>query len=447
MAINATLGVLSIIATNKILMPILLTVARIRDPEKFRRKQERREALLDPCWRWISRTFTKPPGAVIVLLICAILLGWSIHKYSDLVVGSTQEIGVPQLRPQSQFNQDARFIASHFQLGINQLNVIAESKPNSCIRYPIMAELGRFAWYMKNVKGVRETMTVLSLVKLAFAGLNGGRLNAHVIPRNRYSLAQSMAIIPTNSGLMTTDCSAYNVYIFTDGTQAAMIKNVVGAVKHYKKYEQSSDRIKFRLASGNVGVKAATNQVIRDKEADIVLWVYAVVLLFVFLSFRTLSGLLCVCLPLALVSVSAYGIMALLGIGMQVATLPVIALGAGIGVDYGIYIYAFVAAGVRSGLSLQEAYYQTLRQTGKAVIFIGITLAISVATWIFSDLQFQAHMGEILVYMFVLNMIGAVFVLPALAYFFSHEERKHSASAVTAGADSGEDYTHTGGQS
>ncbi|MEQ9736347.1 MAG: efflux RND transporter permease subunit, partial [Algiphilus sp.] len=192
------------------------------------------------------------------------------------------------------------------------------------------------------------------------------------------------------------------------------------------------------------GVMAATNEVVEDKEIEIVLWVYAVVLLFLWLSFRTFSGVICVALPLSLVSISAYGVMATLDIGMKVATLPVIALAVGIGVDYGIYIYAQLADGLRRGLSLEEAYYQTLRKTGKAVVFTGVALGLGVSTWLFSKLQFQADMGIMLVYMFTANMFGAILVLPALARFFSKEELKHAGQDLMAGASEAEEQGYNG---
>lgn len=441
MALNATFGMLAIIITNKLLMPILLTVANIRNLEKFQAKHKWREQVLDGAWRFIARHFTSTKGAVVTLLICGVILGWSIHKKEEVVIGSTQKIGVPELKPDSRFNQDARFIANHFALGVNQLNVIAESKPNSCIRYEIMAEMDRFAWHMKNLEGVRETLTMLDLVKLAYVGLSEGRLNAQVIPRNRYALAQAFTLVPTESGLVNVDCSAYNIHLFTSGTQASLIQNVVAAVKDYRKHEQRNEQIEFRLASGNVGVKAATNEVVRNKENQIVLFVYLAIILILFSTFRTLSGVLCVILPLALVSISAYGVMVLLDIGMKVATLPVIALAAGIGVDYGVYIYAMFAAGLRKGLSLEEAYFRTLQQTGKAVVFTGIALGLSVGIWMFSDLQFQIDMGMMLVYMFTANMFGAILVLPALARFLARGERNYKGEDIFSGADEDGDET------
>lgn len=437
MAINAAFGMLAIIITNKMLMPALLTLVRIRNPEGFKRKQLAREHSGDKLWRWIAATFTSTRGAVVTLLLCGVLLGWSAYKYDDLVIGSTQA-GVPELRPDSRFNQDARFIANNFSLGVNQFNVIAEMRPNACIDYELMAEVDRFAWHMENQPGVRATLTLLDLSKLAYSGLSEGRLNAYVLPRNHFALAQATALVPTTSGLLNDDCSALNIFMFTEDHKASTIQNLVAAVEKYKA-NNDAPGVDFLLASGNVGVMAATNQVVKSKELEIVFWVYAVILLFLWLSFRTVSGVLCVVLPLSLVSVSAYGIMAVLGIGMKVATLPVIALAVGIGVDYGIYIYATLAEGLRKGLSLEEAYYQTLHKTGKAVVFTGLTLGIGVATWLFSALQFQADMGIMLMYMFTANMIGAILVLPALARFFAREEQKHLGEDITAGADDATD--------
>ena len=109
--------------------------------------------------------------------------------------------------------------------------------------------------------------------------------------------------------------------------------------------------------------------------------------------------------------------MAKMGIGVKVATLPVITLGVGVGVDYGIYIYSRMESYFKEGKSLKEAYLLTLMTTGKAVSFTGLTLAFGVATWYWSEIQFQKDMGILLVFMFLWNMVGALTLLPALAHF------------------------------
>jgi predicted RND superfamily exporter protein len=92
-----------------------------------------------------------------------------------------------------------------------------------------------------------------------------------------------------------------------------------------------------------------------------------------------------------------------------------VALGAGIGVDYGIYLWSRMQEYLRAGDDVRHAFEKTMRVTGASIIFTGITLAIGVVTWVFSPLQFQADIGIMLTFMFFVNMLGAIILLPALA--------------------------------
>lgn len=98
--------------------------------------------------------------------------------------------------------------------------------------------------------------------------------------------------------------------------------------------------------------------------------------------------------------------MVFLGIGIKVATLPVIALGVGIGVDYALYILGIVIKQLRAGATLSQAYHRTLLFTGKVVVLTGFTLAAGVVTWAFAPIKFQADMGLLLSFMFLWNMLG-----------------------------------------
>jgi hypothetical protein len=150
--------------------------------------------------------------------------------------------------------------------------------------------------------------------------------------------------------------------------------------------------------------------------------VYLVVSAMVYLNFRSVSALICIIMPLGVTSALAQALMAYLGIGVKVATLPVIVLGVGIGVDYGIYIYNRIVEYLKEGLGLQHAFTNTLKTTGKAVTFTGITLAIGVFIWVFSPIKFQADMGIMLMFMFLWNMLGALTLAPALGYFLFPKE-------------------------
>ena len=148
------------------------------------------------------------------------------------------------------------------------------------------------------------------------------------------------------------------------------------------------------------------------------LWlVYGAVVILSFITFRSWRAVVVAVLPLVVTSFLAEALMVWLGIGVKVATLPVIALGVGIGVDYALYILSILLARMKEGMTLSEAYYQSLLFTGKVVMLTGVTLAIGVITWVFSPIKFQADMGLLLAFMFLWNMLGALVLLPALAHF------------------------------
>jgi len=124
----------------------------------------------------------------------------------------------------------------------------------------------------------------------------------------------------------------------------------------------------------------------------------------------------------------AQALMVCLGIGIKVATLPVIALGVGIGVDYALYVLSIMLRHLRAGETLSQAYHTTLLFTGRVVLLTGFTLAAGVATWAFAPIKFQADMGLLLAFMFLLNMLGALVLLPSLAYFLLPPRVFHQAS-------------------
>ena len=305
-------------------------------------------------------------------------------------------------------------ISERFAIGVDLISVIVETIPEGCIDYDVMRNIDDFSWQMRNVEGVRTVISLPVIAKVINAGWNEGSLKWRVIPPNQSVLVQSVTYVPTSSGLLNEDCSVMPVMIFTTDHKAETIARVVTAVKEYDA-EHGSDSTRFRLATGNVGVMAATNEEVAADQFPILIGVFSAVILLCLVTYRSIRAVLCIVLPLALVSVLAYALMSLLEIGLKVSTLPVVALGVGIGVDYGIYIYSRFSSILAEGESIETAYRHTLQIAGTGVIFTGITLGIGVGTWIFAPLKFQADMGILLTFMFVVNMLGAIVLLPALA--------------------------------
>jgi hypothetical protein len=410
MAITASLGVGVVILTDLILLPVL--VSHVSFDAGYRTRIERRTAQLARFWAWLAKIASRGP-ALIVIVIAAVLtlLGW--YKGRETPIGDTQA-GVPELRPDSRYNVDSNVITRKFSIGVDIINVIVETEPDGCIDYDVMTAIDRFAWHMANVAGVQDVIALPGVMKIVSAGWNEGSLKWRNIPRNRDQLVQAQAYLETSTGLFNSDCSVMPVMMFTTDHRAETLERVVQAVKDWRT-ANPTPKAKFRLATGNVGVMAATNEEVKAKEYPILAGVFAAVIVMCLLTFRSVTGTLCVVIPLAVVSVLAYAIMAIVGIGLKVSTLPMVALGVGIGVDYGIYLFSRMQDYLERGDNVHDAYLHTLRVTGASVGFTGITLAVGVVTWVFSPLKFQADIGILLTFMFLVNMLGAMLLLPALA--------------------------------
>jgi predicted RND superfamily exporter protein len=417
MAITASIGVAIVILTDLVLLPVL--VSYVHFDAGYRGRVERRQRWLAALWRRLSGITGRGP-ALAIIAVAAVLAALGSWKGRETPIGDTQA-GVPELRPDSRYNRDNDVITSRFNIGVDVLTAIVESTEPVCVSHDLMSAVDRFGWHMRNVAGVQDVITLPFIAKIAIAGWNEGSLKWRSIPREQTQLTQSTRYIETSTGLLNDNCDVVPVMMFLADHRAGTIERVVTAVKGWRNANPVAGA-QVRLAAGNVGVMAATNETVKAKEMMILAGVFAAVFVMCLLTFRSAVGTILVVVPLALVSVLVYAVMALVGIGLKVSTLPMVALGAGIGVDYGIYLFSRMQEFLHQGLSVRDSYERTLRVTGASIIFTGITLAIGVATWVFSPLKFQADIGIMLTFMFLVNMLAAIVLLPALAAWLIHPQ-------------------------
>lgn len=410
LAVAAGVGVAVIIITNLVLHPVLMSYTGLsKGGLKHAKKVEMSE---HKPWRvlsFMSHQSVAPISIVIAILGCVI----GLYYQKDLKIGDLDR-GAPELRPDSRYNLDNAFIIDNYSTSADVLVVMIKTEPQMCSSYELLDVMDRMQWQLENTEGVQSTVSLVTVSKLVTKALNEGSFKWFELSPDQQFLDSTLQRAP--AGLINTNCSLTPMIVYLDDHKAETLNRVVDEMKSLIEAYPSEDYT-FLLAAGNAGVEAATNEVIEKAKTVMLLSVYAVVSFLCLVTFRSIAAVICIITPLALTSVLCEALMAQLGIGVKVATLPVIALGVGIGVDYGIYIYSQLEAKLKEGMTLQDAYFETLKTTGKAVAFTGVTLGIGVCTWIFSPIKFQADMGILLFFMFLWNMIGSMWLLPALARF------------------------------
>jgi predicted RND superfamily exporter protein len=414
LAITASLGVAFKIVTNLVMLPVLASMLRVQDgyaaaEEVSRQRRARWLHGLARLSEWHNVRWVL--GMAVLIFVTA---AWQSH---DRVVGSLQA-GAPELREDARFNRDALSIASNYDIGLDWLSVVFEVKvdggANDCENVALGQYQDRFVWAMQGVPGVVSVTSFSNSLRQFNEGYNEGnpKMNAvPVDPTNYSSMAAEVARVP---GMMRPDCSMTAVHLFLADHKATTIHRVIAAAKALRsQFTQAG--VSVRLASGNAGVIAAINEEVERSELPMMLYVYGAIALLVFVVYRDWRAVLVCCLPLTLGTFIGYWFMKELQIGLTIATLPVMVLAVGIGVDYAFYIYNRLQLHQALGQPITKAVEHALQEVGVATIFTAITLAAGVATWAFSDLKFQADMGKLLAFMFLVNMIMAMTVLPAFA--------------------------------
>ncbi|MEO8643998.1 MMPL family transporter [Pseudomonas sp.] len=418
LAVAATIGVLTLIFTNLILLPILLSYTGVSKAAAQREAANDKFSQLDaqharhPFWAFLDR-FTErkwASGAIIVAVILGVAgFAVSLHvKIGDL------NPGAPELRPESRYNTDNRFMVSNFSASSDKYVVMVKTPQYYCANYQTLVSVDALEAQLQQLPGVVSTTSLAALSKQAAAGMNEGSMTWYEIPRNQGLLNAIITRAPRE--LFNQNCDLLTVYVYLKDHKADTLTSVVQTVEQFAA-THNSDQIQFLNAAGNAGIEAATNIVVKRSNVQMLFMVYAAVIALCFITFRSWRAVVCTVLPLMLTSILCEALMVGLNIGVKVATLPVIALGVGIGVDYALYILSVTLTNLRNGRSLSEAYYLALLSTGKVVVMTGITLGIAVLTWVLSPIKFQADMGILLGFMFIWNMVGALVLVPALAHF------------------------------
>ncbi|BAN48144.1 RND family transporter [Metapseudomonas resinovorans] len=436
LAITASIGVAVLILTTLLMMPVALSYVGVgkRAAERALRIDTNAAAHkgFGRVWDFLDR-FTEKRWALTTVGL-AVALGVAGFMVSHNLQIGDLDAGAPELRPESRYNRDNAYITSHYALSSDLFAVMVKTPAEGCLNYQTLIQADRLAWALQQHPSVQATASLANAVRQITAGTYEGNPKFLSLQRNQdvlnYAAQQASVNTPE---LFNTDCSVMPVIAFLKDHKAQTLDEVAAIAERFAAENSEPDR-QFLLAAGSAGIEAATNIVVRDANRTMLFYVYLAVTLFCLVTFRSWRATLVALLPLVLTSVLCEALMVMMGIGVKVATLPVIALGVGIGVDYALYLLSVQLHYQRQGLPLAAAYKQAVFFTGRVVALVGITLAAGVLPWAWSPIKFQADMGILLTFMFLWNMIGALILIPALSYLLLRKVGKPAQSDEPAEA-------------
>jgi len=436
LALSASIGVVILTFTNLLMLPVVLSYMGVSKKAAIRSRRleeaEERGEKIGGIWAFLA-SCTERRTAIPVVAGALVLAVFGYVVSLNLKIGDLDP-GAPELRPHSRYNQDNAFITKNYSLSSDEFVVIVRTPPDGVIDYKALVESDRLAWALRNTPGVQTTNSLVDAIKQITFGSYEGSPKWLTLTRNQRDLNYSGNLAVTlNQDALNVDGSVMPLTAYLSDHKAETLDAVVRVSQDFAD-KHNTDKFKFLLAAGNSGVDAATNIEVKHASRVMMIYVYTAVFLMCLLTFRNLIAVIVCLLPLIVTSILCETLMVWLGIGVKVATLPVIALGVGVGVDYALYLMSVQIHHQRSGRSLKESYVLALRFTGKVVALVGLTLGAAVITWVWSPIKFQADMGILLTFMFLWNMVGALVLIPALSHFMFGIFKVKTTPAVSSNA-------------
>ena len=370
-------------------------------------------------------------GSVVILFL-------GVNAFTKVPIGDTNP-GSPVLWPDSHYNKSVEGINRRFS-GMEQIYVQVHGSPNARVHLFLPQTLRAMdalkTYLMKKgdvVFGYSSADVIRSFNRL----VHGNDPKYDIIPNTPMAIYQILAIFYMDAApedidkYMAPDGGDANVRLFLKDHKGSTLKRVISDMKDWinspegnvvtvsmEDPTQQIPAVEFKPAGGLGGILAAANELIEKANH----WLVGGILVFIFLCctiiYRSLFAGFIFVLSLVLANFVSFWYMAVKGIGLNINTVPVVSLGVGLGVDYGLYIVSRIKELIVAGATWEKGIVDGVRSTGRAVFYQAIMMSASVYFWWFSPLRFQAEMGFLLAILMMVNMFVGVLLLPSLIHMF-----------------------------
>ena len=417
MAISGSCGILSIFITVVCFLPACFAI--IPQQPHSHKKQELGITL----WalKKFSRLYRKKS-----ILICLVLLGItaSLFGIARLRVGET-EVGSSMLYANSPYNRAERFINDNFSGSVSYYILVSGKGKDSLINSKAMEEIDSLESYLKqNAPGVGYGLSVADHIKLMNMAVFGGDKEAFRIPSSTKAIGEYMFLLESNSfpgvfsALIDPSHMFANIRLDLKDIKKETIEAVINKTKEWIKRNKGLHNLKFEFPGGLAGIEAAKDEIIKDGIKKSLFIISMLIFIRISYALRSAIGGAMLLAPLLLSILITFGSLGLLGIPLTIATIPIAALGAGLGIDYSIYLASRIKEEVQHNIDLPQAIEHSIMTCGKALLFTGLILTIGLFSWFLSSLKLHAKLGCALGFLILMNMTFAFVLVPAIFFHF-----------------------------
>lgn len=357
----------------------------------------------------------------IVITIAALLFAGGLYYSKNLTVGDTK--GSAILWPDSRFNADSEAVNSRFSfLGSDVMQVYIEGDKDTMLSPTVYQQTEALDRYMyEHMPEVRPAQSLVPIIKLVNSVLFEGDPSYELLPDNKEEIGFDIYMYRSRGE--PGDFAAYTNKDWEIGNVSFYLQDhsmpTIGKLrKHLDDFFGDEANITseadFLYSGGQVGITEALNDEISTSNQKIMVAITLVIAVCIMTLYRSISVALILIFSLATANALTYAFMAWQQVGLNISTLPLAALGVGLGVDYGIYMMDRIKEEFKLCGSVIEAMHRALMTSGNAIVITALTMILPLVPWIvMSPLRFQAEMSMLLGMVLMMNMLGSLLFVPA----------------------------------
>lgn len=335
--------------------------------------------------------------------------------------------GSPILWPDSAYNQDSAAINNKFQ-GVDRMFVVVGEEGNRGLlkKVEVMDNMNRFQRFMGSQPEIGATLSVADVVPAVNRIMHEGNPRYQELGATEAVNGSLMYLFEAVSEPGDLDRFVDNLYehgsvtLFFHDRKGETIRTAVARIKEFVAKNPLTEGT-YQLAGGVIGVMAAVNEIILSGQIEAIALALVVLVILCTITYRSSVAGMVFMVPVILSNTITFSVMAWMGIGMNINTVPVAALGIGLGVDYSFYIADRIKEELALGKNALNAITIALHTTGSGVLVTALVLIISVMLWSVSSLRFQSEMAMLMSIWLGVSTLSALLLMPSILYIFKPE--------------------------
>jgi len=416
LAISAAVWILAITVSELLLNPIVYYY--LREPD-LRVVEARERGAFKRFVYAATDCILSPVGKTLTLLGWGALLVVSVYFWQHLVIGDPTS-AEPLLHREAAYNVAHARIQEIFG-GVEPLMVVIERKGNqdSLADPQVLRVIEKLQRYLERDPSVGASFSFVDILPGVNSAIHEMEAKWEVLPRTSSQVGLLLAAYFSGNSYQDTNrfidakLRAAPIWFYCTDHKGENIRRLIRRAKEFID-TNPLEPAQFLLAGGRIGVLAAANEELLKNDILVNVLGFATIFIVLVATYRSVVAGIYMIIPLLVANAVVNAYMGARNIGININTLPVVTVGIGFGIDYGLYIVSRMIEEYRTGIALPEAVRLAVATSGKAVTFTAVTMILGTLLWTLSHIRFNSEMGLLLALWMGVSFLATVTLLPVL---------------------------------